>query len=97
MRHLMTFACVMLVANLAFAQKKVVDPSYSVNNYKHPNKAAYARTHNLDNTIQLQTAQVADNRDYKHPTKKAVVVSKGTFATAKPDKKRRTEKHPFGL
>ena len=92
------FACVMLVANLAFAQKGVdTDPSYSVNNYKHPNKAAYAHKHKLGNPIELQTAKVVENRNYKNPYNKTAVVSKGSFATAKEDKRGRNEKHPYGL
>ncbi len=88
----------MLAANLVFGQKRVdKDPSYSVNNYKHPNKSAYARQHKLDKSVQLQTAMVTDNGDYKHPVSKEVVTRKATLSTRKDDKTRKSEKHPLGL
>lgn len=90
----------MLMSSLVFGQKRVdVDPSYSVNNYKHANKATYAKKHNLDKSVQLQTVLVADNGDYKHPVaiNRAVPTRKATFSVAKDDKTGRTEKHPLGL
>ena len=67
------FALLIITSAKINAQTKVNDPSYSVHNYKHPNKAAYARKHNLDH---LQTfdyineekpqTQLGSSRDYKH-------------------------------
>lgn len=100
MRQLMMAACLMMVSSLVFSQKRVdVDPSYSVNNYKHANKAAYAKKHNLDKPVKLQTVLVSENGDYKHPVtiNRAVTTRKSTFSVAKDDKSGRTEKHPLGL
>lgn len=88
----------MMVSSLAFSQQQaVIDPSYSVNNYKQPNKAAYAREHNLDRPVQLQTALVTDNADYKHLGRAAVTVGKPVVSTVKEDKTRKSEKHPLGF
>ena len=98
MRQITMIVCLMLAGNLVFGQKRVdVDPSYSVNNYKHPNKAAHANKHSLDKPIQLQTAVVTDNGNYKHPASKGVVTSRATISTRKEDKTRKSEKHPLGL
>ena len=89
----------MMVSSLGFGQKRVdVDPSYSVNNYKHANKAAYAKKHNLDKSVQLQIVLVSENGDYKHPVaiNRAVPTRKATLSTAKENKTGRTEKHPLG-
>ena len=46
MRQSIMVAGLMLMSSLVFGQKRVdVDPSYSVNNYKHANKATYAKKH----------------------------------------------------
>jgi len=95
MKHVAMFAFLMLVGNLVFAQKSV-DPSYSVNNYKHANKAAYAKKHNLDKSSKSTTVTVADSWDYKHPNN-TVMASKSSFSTLPADKSGRTEKHPLGL
>jgi len=90
----------MVSANVAFCQDKQDkvknDPTYSANNYKHPNKAAYAKEHNLDNSVFLQTSTVALSTNYKQPYNKIE-----TTATALPakrvDKSTKSYKHPQGL
>jgi len=97
MRHIVTLVCLTLTSNLVSGQKGVDrDPSYSVNNYKHPNKAAYARKHNLDKSVELQTVEVTDNRDYKHPGSRKKTTSPALAAT-KASNTRASYKHPYGL
>jgi len=87
----------MVSAHVAFCQQEVKnDPTYSVNNYKHPNKAAYAREHNLDNSIFLTTSTASLTSNYKQPYNKVE-----TNATAIPakrvEKSTKSYKHPQGL
>jgi hypothetical protein len=80
--------------------KRINDPTYSTHNYKHPNKAAYAKEHNLDNSAFLETASVASNDNYKQPHNKRIVKSSGVgIQSTKPlrDKRNQSYKHPFGL
>jgi len=78
----------------AFAQSKVdKDPSYSAYNYKHPNKAAYAKVHNLDNPVSVGTIEVTENENYKQSnslvtTNKLGVVSVGDKDKVYPNYKR---------
>jgi len=95
MKHVLMLSFLILAGNLAFGQK-FVDPTYSVNNYKHPNKAAYARKHNLDKSTELTSVTVADNGDYKHPGK-TVMTRKASFLTKAEDKSRTSYKHQHGL
>jgi len=97
MRYIVILAGLTMASNLAFGQKGAErDPSYSVNNYKHPNKAAYARKHNLDKSVELQTVEVTDNRDYKHPGSRKKTTSPALAAT-KASNTRASYKHPYGL
>jgi hypothetical protein len=80
--------------------KRINDPTYSVHNYKHPNKAAYAKKYNLDNSTFLETSPVASNNNYKQPHNKPSVKSSGVgIQSTKPsrDKRNQSYKHPFGL
>jgi hypothetical protein len=81
-----------------FSQKST-DPSYSASNYKHPNKAAYARKHNLDNATMLETVSVTDNSNYKQPFNSGKRTTKAKVYATKTDKRKRNAsyKHPFGL
>ena len=49
----------------AFGQDKSIDPSYSAYNYKHPNKAEYAKKHNLDNPTKFGQIEVVQADNYK--------------------------------
>jgi hypothetical protein len=80
--------------------KRINDPTYSTHNYKHPNKAAYAKEHNLDNSTFLETSSVARNDNYKQPNNKPMIKSSGVgIQSTKPSRDRRNQsyKHPFGL
>jgi hypothetical protein len=92
MKQFLTFAFLM-VGTLAFGQKQV-DPSYAANNYKHANKAAYARKHNLDKSPELKLVSVTDNGDYKHPGRKAKATKKAALSTGTEST---SHKHPLGL
>jgi len=74
------------------------DPTYSANNYKHPNKALFARKHNRDASTTFETVAAKSNDNYKQPYN-SVVTSKAGIATAPPQKGKRNAsyKHPFGL
>ena len=50
---------------VTFGQDRSIDPSYSVHNYKHPNKAAYAKKHNLDNPTKFGQIEVVQADNYK--------------------------------
>lgn len=93
MKHFLTFAFVMFLSTLAVAQKPV-DPSYSANNYKHANKAAYAKKNNLDKSPELTVVTVADNADYKHPGRKAKVTKKAQLSSGAAST---SHKHPLGF
>jgi len=98
MRYIVILAGLTMASNLAFGQKGAErDPSYSVNNYKHPNKAAYARKHNLDKSTELPMVAADDNRDYKHPGSKKATTTSPALATTKASKTRVSYKHSHGL
>ncbi len=87
-----------MIAGAALAQEKVKhDPTYSVNNYKHSNKADYARKHNLDGLQPLSIVTSTANRDYKHPGVPATPSAVGATEARKMDKSTRSYKHPNGL
>lgn len=93
---ILSFGIVLLGGTLAFGQQN--DPSYSVNNYKHPHKAAYAKKNKKDNSTVVVTNTRKQNDNYKQqfnkpkPAEKAVVSTKDTR-----DKRNRSYKHPYGL
>jgi hypothetical protein len=78
----------------AYSQKtKPMDPGYSAYNYKHPNKAAYAKEHNLDEAITVGVVQVTQNENYKQgnsqvTSNKLGVVSNGDNDKVYPNYKR---------
>jgi hypothetical protein len=93
MKQFATFAFLMMMGTVAFGQK-TTDPSVSANNYKHANKAAYAKKHKLDKTTELTPVSVADNSDYKHQARKAKMTKKAQIATGSGAA---SHKHPLGL
>lgn len=98
MRRLVILVGLTMASSLVFGQKGVEhDPSYSVNNYKHPNKAAYARKHNLDKSVAIPIVAAEENRDYKHPQSKKIATTSPAFATRKASNTRASYKHPYGL
>mgnify|MGYP003575351969 CR=1 FL=1 len=66
---------------ITFAQDKVrTDPSYSAYNYKHPNKAAYAKKHNLDNPARAGQIEVAQADNYKQSHRKTISTKFGVIS-----------------
>jgi hypothetical protein len=97
MRKLMIASILTLVTSLTFGQKRLEhDPSYSIHNYKHPNKAAYAKEHNLDKSENLKAVNVLESSDYKHPMNRRME-KKYSITTQAKTKQRGSYKHPYGL
>jgi hypothetical protein len=98
MKRVLVLALFISASSFAFAQSKVGknDPTYSVHNYKHPNKAAWAAK-NKSEQVTFGNATVADNSDYKHnfarKSRKKAVASpyKGNGYPAT------SYKHPLGV
>jgi len=100
MKHVLVLTLFIAAGTVAFAQEKSKvgknDPTYSVHNYKHPNKAAWAAKNKKEGTT-LDNTTVADNSDYKHgysrkSRKKAVAFPhKGNGYPAS------SYKHPLGV
>ena len=98
MKKIVTASVMMFIGSLAFGQRGVErDPTYSVHNYKHPNKAAYARKHNLDRMTVLETVEVRQNDNYKQPRNNGAITKKGALVSRKMDKSTKSYKHPNGL
>ena len=67
------FALILIawVAHDSVGQNKVDnDPTYSAYNYKHLNKAAYAKKHNLDKAATLGVIEVVQNDNYKQANRR---------------------------
>ena len=62
---------------VTFAQGKSLDPSYSAYNYKHPDKAAYAKKHNLDNPAKVGQIQVLQAENYKQSNRRTLSMKAG--------------------
>lgn len=96
MKHILsTLSLMILGGTLALAQNN--DPSYSVNNYKHPDKAAYAKKNKMDNTSSVVVNVEGQNDNYKQTFRKQEVSEKAVVKTRSRDKKNRSYKHPYGL
>jgi len=84
----------MITSFSAFGQSKIDnDPSYSAYNYKQPNKAAYAKVHNLDNPVTIGTIEVTQNENYKQPNTKVTSKKGGVITKGDKDKKYPNYKH----
>jgi hypothetical protein len=81
----------------ASGQKKIYDPSYSVRNYKHPNKVKIARSENLDKIVPLNPVVVAGGQEYKHRFNQSWFVVKASVRTRSVKQIRPTGKHALGL
>jgi hypothetical protein len=98
MKRLLILSSLILMVNAASGQRSVDrDPTYSVHNYKHPNKAAYAKKHHLDRSIELENTVVIGNANYKQHSNSSVASTKAVISVNKPDKSRKSYKHPLGL
>lgn len=85
-----------MLSSIAFGQRSVdIDPSYSSYNYKHPNKAAYAKKHNLDKPIRLGQIEVTQSEDYKHNHRVTTSRKVGVVTTDDRNKKYPNYKHPI--
>ena len=97
MKRILMMAILVMTGGFAFGQRSVNDPSYSVNNYKHPNKAKYAKEHRLDKSTELTRITVDQNTNYKQPYTKEKT-KKFALAPQTAGKKSGTSyKHPYGL
>jgi hypothetical protein len=82
----------------ALAQKQTTDPSYSIHNYKHPNKAAFAKLNNLDKVSSFQLSTSLRNDNYKQPYNVKVQSSASIPVVQESKKKTNASyKHPYGL
>jgi hypothetical protein len=98
MKRLVISSCLLLLVSLAFGQKRMEkDPSYSVRNYKHSNKATFARQHNLDQTVILPQTVVVSNSEYKHRYNHSGLVVRSVVRTSKAKHPSASHKHPLGL
>jgi len=98
MKTLIIFGCLLLSTSFVFGQRiSKHDPTYSDGNYKQPNKAAYARQHNLDRHTALKTTETSSNDNYKQPFSKSVKANKVAMNSTKPGRKNESYKHPNGL
>jgi len=100
MNRILILALVIAVGTTSFAQAKPKvknDPTYSVRNYKHSDKAAWAVKNNAEQVMTLDNTTVTDQSDAKHPlarkAKRKAVLStfKGTTSPAS------SHKHPLGI
>ena len=95
---LTTLSLIILGGSIALGQNNVKnDPSYSVHNYKHPNKAAYAKKHKVDNSSAVVVNVDRQNDNYKQSFRKQEPTEKTAVRTRTKDKKNRSYKHPYGL
>jgi len=95
MKRLTTIVIALMIAGVAFGQKKTTkNPLVSEQNYKHPFAAAAAKENNIGATEKFPTATVAAAEDYKHTQSKKAVkrvyVRQGSGANSAA-----STKHPF--
>jgi hypothetical protein len=96
MKRIMTFAFALMVASIAFGQKKTAgNPLVSEQNYKHPFAAATAKENNVGATEKFTAEEVSVAADYKHPNRKQTVkrtrIRQGDGVSPAA-----SQKHPFG-
>jgi hypothetical protein len=96
MKRILILSFMVGTAHIAFSQSH--DPSYSVHNYKHPNKAEYARKHKLDKSTEFPTGTAEQNDNYKQQFGNSKPVEKAIVETDRRNNKaNRSYKHPYGL
>ena len=84
-----------LTGSNAFSQSnKDIDPSYSIYNYKHANKADYARKHQLNKQATLGEIMVVQNDNYKQSNRRVRVMKVGAVAKNDKYKTYPNYKHP---
>jgi hypothetical protein len=98
MKYLLSLGLMTLMSYAALSQDHKNDPSYSRHNYKHPNKAAYAKEHNLDSSVQVTSSTGKANDNYKQGFNKPTKSEKSTVKVeTKKNNKNISYKHPYGL
>src|SRR5688572_26435524 len=98
MKRILIFSFMIFAAQITFGQVPGNDASYSVHNYKHPNKAAYAKKHKLDKSNVAVSTEGARNDNYKRQFKKRETGKKVVVKTrTNQDRSNRSYKHPYGL
>ena len=97
MKRILMIAILAMMGGFAFGQRVVNDPSYSVNNYKHPNKARYAKEHHLDKSTELVPVTVDQHENYKQPYTKEKTKKFALASSAAGKKSGTSYKHPYGL
>jgi hypothetical protein len=97
MKRLFLPLLLFIILGPATGQKKIYDPSYSVRNYKHPNKVKIARANNLDKTVPLNPVIVSGGSEYKHRFNQSWFVVKASVRTRPMKQSRVTGKHSLGL
>lgn len=97
MKQIILTSVMMVMVHVLLGQRVDRDPTYSVSNYKHPNKAAYARTHNLDRVVRLKKRATAQNDNYKQGFNKPVSVERFAIKSSASNISNTSSKHPYGL
>lgn len=95
MRYILSLSLMIFAGQLAIGQN---DPSYSVHNYKHPNKAEYAKNHKTDNSTSIEVSDTAQNDNYKQSFQKTKATKKHAVKVEEgKNPKNVSYKHPYGL
>jgi hypothetical protein len=98
MKNVVFAGLMILAAQVSFAQNGVKnDPTYSANNYKHPNKAKYAKEHNLGNPVSIETREVAVKENYKQSFSAGKSSQKVSVEARAYSRGSKSYKHPYGL
>jgi hypothetical protein len=98
MKNLILLSAMFLAGTFAFGQNRFDnDPSYSVHNYKHPNKAAYAQKYKKDKSLKVTIVSAKKNDNYKQTFSKAADSEKAVMKEGRRVKTNRSYKHPYGL
>ncbi len=96
MKRIITFTIALMVASIAFAQKKNAgNPLVSEQNYKHPFAAAAAKENNIGTTEKFSAVDENVSADYKHPNR-TVKVKRTRVRQGDGVSPAASTKHPFG-
>ena len=86
-----------LVSTLTYGQSIKNDPTYSINNYEHSNKAADARKYNIGKVNSLESVELSTRDNYKQPFSNGGTKKSYAAATEKKSGRGTSSKHPYGL
>lgn len=97
MKHILIFSLVLMTCSAAYSQRKSnVDPTWSAHNYKHVNKAEFAKRNSTDGIVSLANAEAVDNSNYKHQTGKKKLTRKATISSFRGQNPAASHKRPWG-